>query len=199
VPIEELVHGAASESDIPRLYAYGHELFADAFAAITVGPAYTRYCVQYRFDPREAQEVTAKHPAPVRRVKVQLEALRLVATGRQKPFITAEVESLQTAWEAAVQAAGGDASVPQDALLDRLQEGVIALLDDDKLVALRYGEQVNARRLAEKSLARAASAGSVAEALNAAWVRRLRNGPTESVEAIASACERLVGKVLGRG
>jgi hypothetical protein len=197
-PIEELAHGAASRAEFPRLYWHGHELFADAFAAVTAGPAYTRYCVHHRFDPSEAQSPTATHPEPTRRIRIQLAALRLVATGTQEPYLTAEATGLGAAWEGAVEAAGKDAAVRADPNLDRLEEDLLALLDDGRLAALRYREHVDARRLAESPLAQAERAGSVAEVLNAAWVRRLRTGSTESVDAIATACERLVGRVLGR-
>jgi hypothetical protein len=198
VPIEERTHGAASDADFPQLHSHGHELFADAFAAVTAGPAYTRYCIHHRFDPRDAQSVTATHPAFTRRIRVQLAAMHRIATGTQQPYITAEINALGAAWEAAVQATGEDPAIRPDANLDRLEERLLGLLDDDKLVALRYGEHVDARRLAQSPLAQAESAGSVAEALNAAWVLRLRNGPAENVDTIAAACERLVGQVLGR-
>jgi hypothetical protein len=198
VPIEERTYGAASDADLPKLYWHGHELFADAFAAVTVGPAYTRYCIHHRFDPGEAQKATADHPEPARRIRVQLTAMRRIATDDQRLYITAELDALRASWDGAVEAAGKDPAVRPHENLDRLEEDLLRLLDDDKLVELRYSEHVGARRLAEAPLAQAEGAESVAEALNAAWVRRLRNGTNESVDTIAAACERLVGQVLGR-
>jgi hypothetical protein len=200
VPIEELAHGTASEADFPRLYWHGHELFADALAAATAGPAYTRYCVHHRFDPSEAQTVTATHPEPARRIHMQLAALCHIASGDREPlYLIDEATKLGAAWDDAVEAAGADPGVRFDAHLDPLEQKVLELLDDDRLTAIRYREHLDARTLAESPLADADHVGSVAQALNAAWGRRLRNGAPESIEDIATECERLVRKVLGRG
>jgi hypothetical protein len=199
IPIEAQAHGAGSHADLPRLYWHGHELFADAFAAVTAGPAYTRYCVHHRFDACNAQTFTGTHPEPARRVRIQLEALRLIATGKQRPYITDAVSALAATWEDAVVKAGGDPAVRVDAALDQLEQDLLALLGDGKLKALRYRDHVPARRLAQQALAKAKSAGSVTEALNAAWIRRLKLDPGESADVIAADCERLVKGVLGRG
>jgi hypothetical protein len=195
-PVEELLNRTGSKTDLPRLYWHGHELFADAFATATVGPAYTRYCVHYRFDPNTAQTPTATHPAPARRVRIQLRVLRLLAVGTQATYVSDEATAIGERWDRDVAAAGLSPAVSSDAQLDELEDRLIALLDDARLAGLRYRDHVQARALADKPLGSAQAAGSVEQALNAAWSRRLRGGPGESVDAIAGECQRLVAGAL---
>jgi len=196
VPIEELAYQAGAEADFPRLYWHGHELFADALAAATAGPAYVRYCIHHRFEPAAAQEITATHPEPARRIRIQLRALELLATGAQAPYIEDEASKLDDLWHAMAREAGRDPEVRPEPLLDNLEEQLLGCLDDYRLVRIRYTDQVNARVLAEGPLDQAHGPVTVATALNAGWVRRLKDAGDKSRDDIAADCERLIREAL---
>ena len=201
VPVEELAHGSATKKELPRLYWHGHELFADALAAAVVGPAYTRYCIHYRFEPADAQTATATHPEPVRRIRIQLAVLEKNAPRDPSPYLRGEADAIRMAWAAALDAAGVAVDPDEDAELDALEARLIAILDEPKLAAIRYVQQLDAEDLANSLLDEEASAASVPIALNAAWARRrkLKNPDAKQLDAIAVACERLVREALGCG
>jgi len=197
VPVEELAHGAANRNELPKLYWHGHELFADALAAATAGPAYTRYCVHYRFDPVTARKDTPSHPEPARRIRLQLRVLEKLAQ-KQGAYLEAEADAIRKTWKAALDAVGVAVDPRPDELLDPLEDKLIAVLDEPPLKAIRYGDHGDAKALAIDLLDENSTTDSVAIALNAAWARRLGKNPP-ALDDIASACERLVREALARG
>jgi hypothetical protein len=201
VPVEDLLHTAATKRELPRLYWHGHELFADAFAAAIAGPAYTYYCAHYRFLAAGAQEVTPTHPEPARRIRLQLAVLEKLAANEADGYLAADAQKIRTAWTDRLAAAGVDADPEDDPLLDAVEPRLLDLLDDPKLRAMRYRGHLAAHSLAADMLDDKQEAGSVPTALNAAWVRRLRDHATsrEDIGAIAEACERMVKGALGHG
>lgn len=202
VPVEELAHGSATRKELPRLYWHGHELFADALAAAVAGPAYTRYCIDYRFAPAGAQTATATHPEPARRIRIQLAVLeKLARHDASGAYLQGEADAIRATWSAALDGAGVPVDPEPDADLDPLEERLMAILDEPKLAAIRYVDQLGAEDLANRLMDDDATAASVPIALNAAWVRRrkLKHPDTAQLDAIAAACERLVREVLGRG
>jgi hypothetical protein len=208
VPVETLLHGAGTDKDFPRLYWHGHELFSDGLAAATAGPAYTWYCLRYRFDPALAQEITATHPAAVRRLRMQLRVLGLLAEEDKSGFLAADVSSLRKTWAAALEAAGMSPDVPPDADLDGLESSLVEILFHDRhLAAIRYRNHVEACAIGERLLEQSVRPNSVAQALNAVWCRRAgieRMGGdledlVERLDTLAERAESLVRTVVQRG
>jgi hypothetical protein len=198
VPVEDAIHGAATREERPKLYWHGHELFADALAVATTGPAYTRYCIHYRFDAASAQEDSPTHPEPARRIRLQLKVLDKVAAESPNEWLKAEADELRKTWSTALKRARVAVRPARDQLLDPLEDRLIALLDEPKLAALRYRDHLPAATLALDFLNPNARTDSVAVALNAAWAARAAK-PDSDLEAIAVACERMVKEVLARG
>ena len=208
VPVEDLLHSTASKEDLPILYWHGHEVFSDAFAAATAGPAYTHYCIRYRFDPLTAHEVTATHPSAVRRVRVQLTVLDALASEDQGGFLKGEVAGLRRRWRAGLEAGGVDPGEARDPALDQLENDLVQLLlADEALRRIRYRDHAAARALAEQPLDRQRQPPSVAHALNAAWFRRQaiekdETDPhvvTRRVDEVAQATKQFVGQVIDHG
>ena len=208
IPVEDLAHSTASKEEVPLLYWHGHEVFADAFAAVTAGPAYTHYCIRYRFDPLTAHDVTATHPSAVRRVRVQLAVLDALAGRDRGGFLTGEVAGLRKRWMTGLQANGVDPDEAPDPLLDPLENELVQLLlADVPLSRIRYRDHATAHALAEPPLDRQRQPPSVALALNAAWCRRQAIEKDETdphviarrVDEVAEATKKFVSKVINHG
>ena len=208
VPFEDLLHSTATKEDLPILYWHGHEVFSDAFAAATAGPAYTHYCIRYRFDPLTAHEVTATHPSAVRRIRVQLTVLDALASKDRGGFLTGEVAGLRKMWLARLEANGVDPGEASDPQLDPLENELVQLLlADEDLSRIRYRGHARARALAEQPLDRQRRPPSVAHALNAAWRRRQaiekeETDPrvvTRRVDEVAQATKEFVRQVIDYG
>lgn len=195
--VEERLREAAQEHELPKLYLHGHELFADAVAAAVVGPAYVRHCIHDRFDPALAARPDVTHPAPVRRVRLQLKVLERIAAQNKTGYLPHAAATAGQEWRERLAAAGVDPEPPADTLLDPLEDELVELLDDPTLKKVRYSDQRAAQALALELLEPGAEADSAAVALNAAWVRRLDHGTP--LDEITAACERLVRGALGRG
>jgi hypothetical protein len=208
IPVEDLLHSTASKEDLPLLYWHGHEVFSDAFAAATAGPAYTHYCIRYRFDPLTAHEVTATHPSAARRVRVQLTVLGALARNDRGGFLAGEVAGLRKRWLTGLEASGVDPGEAPDPALDQLENDLIQLLlADEALSRIRYRDHAAARALAEQPLDQQRQPPSVAHALNAAWCRRqaIEKDETDAhviarrVDAVAEATKQFVGQVIDHG
>ncbi len=174
IPVEDLLHHAATTAELPLLYSHGHELFADAFAAAAAGPAYSHYCLRYRFVPSAAQETTATHPSAVRRVRIQLAVLSMLAEDDPSGYLSADVSALRERWHADLAAVGVPQEVPADPKLDQLESDIVSLvLEDRMLKRLRYSDHLSACALAEAGLL-AAGRPPVAQIVNAAWCARAK-------------------------
>jgi hypothetical protein len=173
-PVEDLLHDAATSAELPLLYSHGHELFADAFAAATAGPAYSHYCLRYRFMPSAAQETTGTHPSTVRRVRIQFAVLAMLAKDDPSGFLSADVSALREQWNAELAAVGVSPEVPAYHELDQLESDIVSLvLKDRRLRRLRYGDHLSAYALAEAGLL-ANGRPTVAHIVNAAWRARAK-------------------------
>ena len=173
-PVEDLLHHAATSAELPQLYSHGHELFADAFAAATAGPAYSHYCLRYRFVPSAAREATATHPPTVRRVRIQLAVLAVLANDDPSGYLSADLLALRERWNAELAAAGVSSEVPVDRELDQLESDIVSLvLEDRRLRRLRYSDHLSACALAEAGLL-ANGRPTVAHIINAAWCARAK-------------------------
>jgi hypothetical protein len=181
--VEDLLTSSAREGELPRLYWHGHELFADAVAAATVGPAYSWLCVRYRFAPDKAREPKGRHPAPIRRMRTQLAVLDRLANDDGTGYLAAERDRIRSVWRAGLKAHGVSSVVAADPELDGLEDQLIELLfNDGHLSRIRYSgkDQLSAQLLA---LDGSSEASSVAQILNAAWLRR---STIEATKALSS-------------
>jgi hypothetical protein len=204
-PVEDLLHRASTNAERPVLYAHGHELFADAFAAATAGPAYTHYCIGYRFSP--ATVPTATHPSTARRIRVQLAVLNQMASADPTYYLSSEVLALQKRWDGMFAAAGVPPNVPADSELDQLESDLVSLvLEDEILKRVLYDDHMSASALAEREL-QTEERFTVAHIINAAWsarslVERTVTDPGEAAERInilAARAYNLLGKVIADG
>ncbi len=170
MPVEDLLHSASTAAERPVLYAHGQELFADAFAAATAGPAYTHYCIRYRFSPAAGR--TDTHPSALRRVHTQLTVLNQIASTDPSGYLASEVSVLERRWAAALAATGAPPDEPDDAELDKLENDLITLvIEDETLSRVIYGDHLSACELAERWL-QAEEHITIAHIVNAAWHAR---------------------------
>ena len=185
VPFEELERTWAGRM-APALL---EEYFADAFASVTLGPAYACTCLLLRFDPADAGAVGGDHPADRDRAHVILAVLGRVAdelSPAEGEELRRVLAGIRATWESAPGAyplddgTGGDH--PEQ--LTKLAHALYARLRDALPTAARYGEQVNlrGRALAERLLdpdyiPAPAPDDRMTLALNAGWRARLGDEP----------------------
>jgi hypothetical protein len=206
-PVEDLLHHAATASELPLLYSHGHELFADAFAAATAGPAFPHYCLRYRFEPSAAQVTTATHPSAVRRIRIQLTVLTMLAKDDPNGYLSADISALSEQWHASLAAAGVPPDIPADPRLDQLESDVASLvLEDRRLKRLHYAGHLSACVLAEAGLS-TAGRPSPAQIVNAAWRARTRierdiddvERATPKLTDVARLASELLERVMADG
>lgn len=203
-PVEDVLQDAARKAQLPQLYRHGHELFADALAAATVGAAYPWYCIRYRFPAKTAQKVTGTHPAPVRRIRMQLAVLDRLTPADASGYFAGDVEDIRKVWQAGLDADGTAGDVPADPVLDQLEAELIrTVFEESHLKGIRYDDHSAARALAVNP---EGARTSVAHVLNAAWTRRRQlektANPSEAaiidgLDAIDSWARTSVAQVLG--
>lgn len=185
VPFEELERTWAGRM-APALL---EEYFADAFASVTLGPAYACTCLLLRFDPADAGAVGGDHPADRDRAHVILAVLGRTAdelSPAEGEELRRVLAGIRATWESAPGAyplddgTGGDH--PEQ--LTKLAHALYARLRDALPTAARYGEQVNlrGRALAERLLdpdyiPAPAPDDRMTLALNAGWRARLGDEP----------------------
>jgi hypothetical protein len=199
VPVERLLHAAGAETERPRLYWHGHELFADALAAAVTGSAYSEYCLRYRFAAAEAHEATPTHPSPARRLRIQLAVLDSLAAADVNGLLVGEVDALRKRWGDRLAEAGQPSDVPPDELLDPLERELLDLVlgGASQLNSIRYGEHEIAQVLAESQLAGPQKNMSVAHVLNAAWHerRRIERDGANTVERVRQLADRATTRI----
>lgn len=207
-PVEALLHGAGAGDDeedgVPARYWHGHELFADAVASVVTGPAYLRYCLRYRFDPRLADTGQSTHPSPAVRVRTQLAVLKDLAAEDGGEYLRDDIRKLAKAWEASVAATAPPAP-DNDPLLSLSGEIVKFVRTNNEVQSIRYHDHLRARALAERvELEADPTEFTVAQVLNAAWVRRdsVEREPEEPAGRVGDLGERakqLITEILARG
>jgi hypothetical protein len=196
IPIERLLHQHGESNELPRIYWHGHELFADALAVAVTGPAHADYCVRYRFDPARSDEITPTHPAPARRMRLQLTVLRALADQDGFELLDEDATRIERGWSERVERAGKPVAPPADPLLDTLEPQLLQVLfDSPELTAIRYGRHDLAGTLAESKLEGPAPETSVAHVLNTAW--RVRRG-VERDKLDEGARERALAQLTDR-
>lgn len=223
IPVEKVLYERATADERPKLYWHGHELFADAFAAAVAGPAYTRYCIEYRFDPRLAHADSATHPSPDRRIGVQLRVLEALCEGPDGwgGYLKAETADLRKTWEAllAAQAPGRTAQAPgltgqapepapANPALDELQQQLIEFaLSEPQIRLIHYGGHTIADELSEKLHPPCPPSVTPAIIINAAWIARRKlagsahgyGHATATLEDLATRAELLTREACTRG
>jgi hypothetical protein len=208
-PVERALYAAGAGDQHadgrPALYFRGHELFADAVAALVAGPAYLRYCLRYRFDPADANTPEPRHPSSASRVQMQLDVLDLLVGKDGGDYLGPDTKALASTWQASVESAAGEPP-DQDRSLDELAAKLLEALEDSpELQQIRYSDHDIAHLLANKTNFNAAGpAHSVAHVLNAAWIRRDRmeaegTPPGEWLDEVSSRTGELVAKVAAHG
>ncbi|MFI5712843.1 hypothetical protein [Kribbella sp. NPDC051620] len=162
------------------------ELFADIFAAYTVGPAYGCAVLLLRLHPHHDEQPGEDEARDVDRARLLLETLR--AGSDPDSEFRKTVRRLATMWNDAVitlaapgaAAAAADAVAPPDESdwLDRYLDAVLAVLDRRGAIE-RFGHQRWAEGLAQwgKELDQLGqmrgTPGDVLAVLNLAWAQRL--------------------------
>lgn len=208
-PVEKLLYETAVAEERPKPYWHGHELFADAFAAAVAGPAYTRYCVEYRFDPALAHDESDTHPCLVRRMNVQLQVLE--ALGRRPEewggYLAAEAADLRRTWEAmlATQEPG---IMPANPALDSVRERLVDIvLSDPRIRRIHYRGHTTAAELGGELPQSCPLAATPAVIINAAWIARMRlagrdpadDRATTALEDLAKRTELLMREACTSG
>ena len=162
------------------------ELFADAFASYTCGPAFACTLVVLRFDPtaEEALRDLPTHPSHDRRVKAALRVLGRQGREVDDAAWTGLVEGLGASWRSSLEASRSASDVDDEPAAVSAsgppRDSVSRLLDILALVPLAsYRSWERTKRLVPL-LAGGARSGpeegvTIRDALNAAWLARLRS------------------------
>jgi hypothetical protein len=184
------------------------EHFADAFAVVTVGPAYVATSLLLRLDPgpQHAAQTSETHPTDAQRAEVMLAVLRKlgqdsdVASG-----LVADARELEAIWSRVQRSAGGRGDAGQDADPSGTAADLAALLCRHLPARARYTADVHeraaalGRALADPAVAVAPSPGDrLVHVLNGAWRARLAaQGDPYAVDRITRAARRLLDGIAG--
>jgi hypothetical protein len=171
-------------------FRYRNELFADVFAAYTLGPAYACTCVLLRFDPTTAYEEGPQHPSAATRVHAITRALGHAAEG------------LATLGDQVLQRIAGIWPYEIDELdlkkLNNIVDAQLEILERDVgvrrrpsshpgLVEALMSDQFEPHELRYERF----NYGSVIDLLNAAWESRLQAGLGDAKRA-SEISERVI-------
>ena len=174
-PVEKLLYETAVAEERPKPYWHGHELFADAFAAAVAGPAYTRYCIEYRFDPVLAYDESDTHPCLIRRMNVQLQVHEALSRRHEEfgGYLEAEAAGLRRTWEAML-ASQEPGTIPANPALDSVREQLVDIvLSDPRIRRIHYGGHTTAAELGQKLPQSCPPSVTPAVIINAAWIARM--------------------------
>jgi hypothetical protein len=177
------------------------ELFADAFASYTCGPAFACTLVVLRFDPtaEEALRDLPTHPSHDRRVEAALRVLARQARDVDDAAWTGLVEDLAASWRSSLKSSRSGSDVDDEpaaaSASDPPRDPVSRLLDILALVpSASYRSWERTKRLVPLLAGRAQSRFeedvTIRDALNAAWLARLRSPNDWS--AIGDRAARLI-------
>jgi len=169
------------------------ELFADAFASYTLGPAYALSCVSRDFDPLDMRP-SATHPAAVDRVDVALAALR--RTGNRFGKLADQIEQLWSALEAESGAtvtrcpASWLTSIV-DVLVQEMPASGYPAAAVDRLIAAWDLD----RDLADNTVSELA----LVDVLNAAWLSRIGTDSFIRIGEVGRRASSLMARLKERG
>jgi hypothetical protein len=175
-------------------WAWLEELFADAFAAWVLGPAYGLTCITLAFDPLEASIGTVSHPpgsARVRAITIALDAL----DDYRVRWLANQAAKL---WDRLVDVCEAE-QPPQDDLVvpDSWPEKIVQLLADH-LPYGRYSTFTEAERLSSDLGAPGADT-KLADAINAAWLARIGARSSLGVDEVGHQVETMAQGIATRG
>jgi hypothetical protein len=187
--------------------AHARELFADAFATFTVGPAYACTAILLRFRPTRAQSGDgATHPNDAKRAHAMLRALRWLSVEQHpvdRPY-DAVVDTLDRAWTDMLRACGQASELDDEVAghLTYLVEHVYLPLLRTTMPRARYTGWADAhaiaRHLGVGGLDGAPPVASIPDVVNAAWLARIARGDQPgAVDAIASDALTLLRAAVG--
>jgi hypothetical protein len=181
---------AADEASWPWL----EELFADAFAAWVIGPAYGLTCITLGFDPLLASIGSASHPPSSARVRAITMALNATKDDRVR-WMANEAANL---WDRLVEVCEAEQE-PEDDLVvpDSWPEKIVQLLTDH-LPYGRYSTFNEAERLSS-DLGAPGAGTRLADAANAAWLARIGARSSIGVEEVAHQAETTAQEIAARG
>ena len=180
---------AADEASWPWL----EELFADAFAAWVLGPAYGLTCVTLAFDPLEAGIGTVSHPpgsARVRAITVALEALN----DDRVRWLANEIAEL---WNRLVEVCEAEPARDDDRVVPEPWLEKIVQLLAGHLPYGRYSTFTEAERLSS-GLGAPGTSTTMADAINAAWLARISARSSIGVDEVAHQAQTMAQEVAGR-
>lgn len=181
---------AAGETSWPWL----EELFADAYAAWVLGPAYGLTCVTLGFDPLEASIGTASHPPGSARIAVITTALCALDDDR----VSRLAEDTAGLWSGLVEVCEAD-QAPADGLIvpDSWPEKIVQLLAGH-LPGGRYTTSAEAALLSADLSAHDAQT-KLADVINAAWLARIEARSSLGVEELGHRAEAIAQEIAARG
>jgi hypothetical protein len=196
--VEKLVRAASDAAELPQLYLHGHELFADAFAAAVAGPAYSRYCLRYRFPPETAHQPKATHPSSARRMRLQLRILEDLGRRDRTGFLAGEANTVRREWFTRLGEVGLAPEVPTDERLDALEDELVSVVLDNEIIKLiQYQEHTVAWDLAVRGLVPKGRL-TTAQVVNAAWNCRERVEREEpDAWAVPAQVDELSARAMG--
>ncbi len=193
LPLVVLAERLGATADAPWLWL--QELFADAFAAYVMGPAYGYASVYLGFDPVAAHIEDDTHPAPALRLQLILSVLRgLEGDGIHEA--AADIEALWGKLTRDSEADSNGETQPEDwvpALSSTLTE---------HLPASAYGTWQEVQRLSSglrRGQATATSRSTLVDILNAGWLCRRDATNWMEVADLARDARRLCEAVIPGG
>jgi hypothetical protein len=181
--------GAADEASWPWL----EELFADAFAAWVLGPAYALTCVTLAFDPLEASVGTMSHPPGSTRVRTITIALDALNDDRVRQ-LASEVAEL---WDRLVDVCeAGQLDEDDRAISESWPEKIVQLLAEH-LPYGRFSTFTEAERVSS-DLSAPGTDTTLADAINAAWLARIGARSSIGVGEVSHQAEIMAQDIAAR-
>jgi hypothetical protein len=172
------IHGADATS-----WYWAEELFADAFAAYVLGPAYGLTCVTFGFDPLTANAGTDSHPPPMVRVLVITQTLRLL----NNKSVDWLANSLDGLWADLVAASEAEPPAPDAPQVPNSWPNKIVALLVEHLSASGYQSWQEADRLSlDLRTEKVGPRTTISDVVNAAWLIRIRTKSEISIDAAAA-------------
>ncbi|MFE2413906.1 hypothetical protein ACFXDE_36805 [Kitasatospora sp. NPDC059408] len=202
-PFEGLLESA--RADEPHYWSWLHEIFSDVFATHVLGPCYGLTCAFDRFDPVEARDDSATHPAPNTRMAVITAALD--GSGAVEDYAWVR-DAMVTAWQSSTGEAGtADGRDGRGVLPEPFSSWFAASSDliAEFLPTAGYDGWLHAMLLAHRLTAADASHNTsldvsgdssdgqrIRNVVNAAWLVRLRGVDDSADRRIARQARRLI-------
>lgn len=172
------------------------ELFADAFATWTIGPAYALTCVSFSFDPLLANIPSTTHPCNSLRVDLMSALLSRSINSDERSVAT----MIAGCWESLVSASEADpaTSETETRATAQLVEACLTVLD--RLPEASYSSQSEAGRLSFNLSAENLKLDTeIRDVINAAWLARLRAKNSIEIDEINRRAIRLAEVVATGG